>query len=70
MAARRAAREEARVIRMKELERQQREMEEKQDRIYELTRESGVSTQCLLRYSHRHDVVVLDVIVFTHFNSY
>ena len=43
LAARRAAREEARMIRMKELERQQREMEEKQDRLYELTRETGVS---------------------------
>ena len=43
LAARRAAREEARMIRMKELERQQREMEEKQDRIYEISRDTGVS---------------------------
>lgn len=37
LAAKRAARNEAREIRMRELEKQQKENEEKQDRIYELT---------------------------------
>ncbi|GFS16978.1 leucine-rich repeat flightless-interacting protein 2 [Elysia marginata] len=39
LAAKRAARAEAREIRLKEMEKQQRESESKQDRVYELTNE-------------------------------
>lgn len=53
MAARRQARAEAREIRMRELERQQKEQEQNADRVFDMQNHSGSSTSDHLVRSSR-----------------